>query len=180
MTPRDRFKPGTVYVTYIAASAEAVWQALVDRTFTQQYFFGLSIDIEPRAGGAFRLLMPDGAVHVTGEVAEWSPPRRLDVTWQVAGMKGFDALPACLVSYEIEPAGACVRLTMTESHSWSIPDAILQGGRSGWPQILSSLKSLLETGEPLRIETRGPPPGFLAAVEDAVAKKAWLQERDRP
>ncbi|RTL61387.1 MAG: ATPase [Hyphomicrobiales bacterium] len=176
MTSRERFKPGTVYVTYIAAAPEAVWQALVDRTFTQQYFFGLSIDIEPRTGGAFRLLMPDGSAHVTGDVIAWEPPRRLDVTWQVAGMKGFDALPACLVSYEIEPAGACVRLTMTESHSWAIPEAILQGGRSGWPQILSSLKSLLETGKPLQIEKKDPPAGFLAAVEHAVATKPWLRE----
>ena len=61
-------------------------------------------------------------------------------------MAEFRELPACLVTYEIEQAGGAVKLTITEAHSWDIPDAILQGGRMGWPAILSSLKSVLETG----------------------------------
>ena len=59
------------------------------------------------------------------------------------------ALPDCLVTHDIEWAGGCVRLTMTESHLSDVPDAILSGGRAGWPAILSSLKSVLETGKPL-------------------------------
>jgi len=55
-----------------------------------------------------------------------------------------------------------------------VPDAILQGGRSGWPKILSSLKSVLETGKPLSIENSGPHPDFVAAVEGAIAEKPWL------
>jgi uncharacterized protein YndB with AHSA1/START domain len=175
MTDIERFKPGTVYVTYIAATPEMIWRALTDPAFTRQYFFGLSIDVEPKTGGAFRLLTPDGSVHVSGKVIEWSPPRRLCLSWLVAGMKGFGELPECLVSYDIEPAGGSVRLTMTESHSWAVPDGILQGGRMGWPKILSSLKSLLETGEALVIENRGPPTGFVEAVQDAIVEKPWLK-----
>ena len=70
------FKPKTVYVTYIASTPEKVWQALTDPAFTRQYFFGFSIEVEPREGGAFILRMPDGSVHMTGRVVEWSPPRR--------------------------------------------------------------------------------------------------------
>ena len=55
--------------------------------------------------GAFRLLMPDGSTHVSGEVLEWSPPHRLCVTWRVAGMKDFSELPECLISYEVVQAG---------------------------------------------------------------------------
>ena len=61
------------------------------------------------------------------------------------------ALPECLVTYDIEQAGEAVRLTMTEAHQWDIPEAMLSGGRAGWPAILSSLKSVLETGKPLSI-----------------------------
>jgi uncharacterized protein YndB with AHSA1/START domain len=77
----SKFKPKTVYVTYIAAPAENVWQALIDPAFTRQYFFGFAIEIEPRSGGSFRLLAHDGSTHVSGDVLEWSPPRRLCVTW---------------------------------------------------------------------------------------------------
>ena len=54
------FKPRTVYVTYIAAAPGKVWQALTKPEFSKQYFFGFAVDIEPRAGGRFRLLWPDG------------------------------------------------------------------------------------------------------------------------
>jgi len=173
MTGVAKFKPKTVYVTYIAAAPEKVWEALTRPEFTRQYFFGFAIDLEPRTGGAFRLLAPDGGTHVSGEVVEWAPPHRLTVTWRAAGMKDFGELPECLVSYEIAPAGGSVRLTMTESHSWEVPEAILRGGQSGWPKILSSLKSVLETGRPLSIET-GMPEGFVEAVKKAVAEKPWL------
>ena len=89
--------------------------------------------------------------HINGEVVEWSPPRRFHCAWVVKACRASTRCQACLVTYAIEQAGEAVRLTMTEAHSWDIPDAILSGGRSGWPAILSSLKSLLETGNPLSI-----------------------------
>jgi uncharacterized protein YndB with AHSA1/START domain len=168
-----RFTPKTVYVTYIDAPTEKVWQALIDPAFTRQYFFGFAIDIEPRTGGSFRLLAGDGSTHVSGEVLEWSPPRRLAVTWRVAGMEEFGELPECLISYEIEQAGGCVRLTMKESHSWEVPEGVLKGGAAGWPQILSGLKSVLETGKPLSIKAEMPD-GFVEAVKKAAAEKPWL------
>jgi uncharacterized protein YndB with AHSA1/START domain len=163
MVDVSKFKPNTVYVTYIAATPEKVWQGLTDPGFTRQYYGGLAVDVEPKAGGSFRMLTPDGGVHISGEVVEWLPPRRFSCTWLVESMPGFAALPACLVSYDIEQTGEAVRLTMTEAHSWDIPDAILSGGRQGWPAILSSLKSLLETGVPLTIKMT-PPQEMLEAV----------------
>ena len=151
----SKFKPKTVYVTYIAAPPEAVFEALTRAKFTKQYFGGFAIDVEPRSGGAFRMLAPDGSVHITGTVVDWSPPRRFACTWTMASMPQYE-LPDCLVSYDIEPAGDCVRLTMTEAHQWDIPDAILSGGRAGWPAILSSLKSVLETGRPLSVKLEQP------------------------
>ena len=174
MVDVSRFKPSTVYVTYIASTPEKVWQALTDPAFTRQYFGGFAIDVEPKEGGAFFLRYPDGRVHMSGRVIAWSPPRRFACTWVVEGMAEFRELPECLVTYEIEQSGGAVKLTMTEAHSWDIPDAILAGGRSGWPAILSSLKSVLETGKPLDIKM-APPDGMVEAVRQAVAEKAWLK-----
>jgi hypothetical protein len=83
-------------------------------------------------------------------------------------------LPVCLVTYEIEQTGGAVKLTMAESHSWDIPDAILQGGRTGWPAILSSLKSVLETGKPLELKM-APPTELMEAVKQAVATRVWVR-----
>ena len=106
-------------------------------------------------------------------MVEWSPPRRLVCTWTVEGFKEFAELPECIVAYDIEQTGDAVRLTMTESHSWDVPAAILAGGQSGWPAILSNLKSVLETGKPMTIQM-APPTGFMEAVGKAVAEKPWL------
>lgn len=176
MTDAASFVPKTVYVTYIAAAPEQIWQALTDPAFTRHYFSGFAVDVEPRADGHFRLLYPDGRVHIAGRVLEWSPPQRFACTWVVKGMQGFDQLPECIVTYEIEQAGGSCKLTMTESHCWDVPEAILAGGRAGWPAILSSLKSLLETGNALAI-AMAPPPDFMEAVARAVAEKPWLRSR---
>ena len=129
-----RFKPGTVYVTYIASTPEEVWRALTDPAFTRQYFFGFAVEVEPTVGGAYRLKAPDGKVHVRGEVVDWQPPRRFASTWRVEGLPGYGDLPDCLVTYDIEVSGEAVKLTMMEQHSWDIPEAILAGGRAGWPK----------------------------------------------
>ena len=170
----SRFKPRTVYVSYIAATAEQVWQALNDPAYTRQYFFGRSIEMDPIAGNSFILRMPDGRVDVRGELVDWQPRRRLCVTWTVEWIPELRELPACLVSFDIEPAGESVKLTLTEAYSWDVPEAMLSGGRSGWPAILSSLKSLLETGKPLSIVME-PPTGMMAAVKEVLANKPWLR-----
>ncbi|MGI8526002.1 MAG: SRPBCC domain-containing protein [Pseudolabrys sp.] len=54
----------------MAATPERVWQALTDPAFSKQYFFGFAVDVEPKTGGVFKLLYPDGRVHAIGEVVE--------------------------------------------------------------------------------------------------------------
>jgi uncharacterized protein YndB with AHSA1/START domain len=157
------FKPRTVYVTYIASTPEKVWQALTSSEFTRQYFWDRDIELEPKLGGTFALKLPDGKVNVRGKVIGWDPPRKLAVTWKVEWPEDFSKLPECVVTYEIAQAGEAVRLTMTESHSWNVPEAILSGGRMGWPAVLSSLKSLLETGKTLAIKME-PPKEMIEAI----------------
>ena len=160
----DDFKPATVYVIYIASTPEKIWQALSTAEFSKAYFFGNAVEVEQRVGGAYIVRAPDGSLHISGEVIECVSPRRLTVTFNVNWPELIEKLGPTLVSYEIEQAGNAVRLTMTESHDRPISDDILSGGRSGWPAILSSLKSLLETGKPLVVKM-APPQRMLAALK---------------
>ena len=139
----DRFKPTTVYTIYIASTPEKVWQALTSAEFSTKYFLGNSVEVEPRIGGAFIVRTPDGAQHITGEVFDYEPPRKLTVSFNVNWPALIEKLGRTVVTYEIEPAGHAVKLTMSEAHDRPIEDDILSGGRQGWPAILSSLKSLL-------------------------------------
>jgi uncharacterized protein YndB with AHSA1/START domain len=152
----DHFKPTTQYTIYIASTPEAVWEALTSAEFSRKYFFGLSVEADLKVGGAFIVRTPDGSVHISGEVIECAPPRKLTITWNVNWPALVEKLGQTLVTYEIEPAGDAVRLTMTEAHDRPICDDILSGGRQGWPAILSSLKSLLETGESLAVKMEPP------------------------
>jgi uncharacterized protein YndB with AHSA1/START domain len=152
----ENFKPAIVYTIYIASTPEQVWQALTTAEFSRRYFSGLAVEAELKVGGAFIARTPDGAVHISGEVIECDPPRRLTITWNVNWPALIEKLGPTLVTYEIEQAGDAVKLTLVQAHDREIDDDILSGGRQGWPAILSSLKSLLETGDALAIKM--PPP----------------------
>ncbi len=159
----DNFKPSLIYTIYIASTPEKVWQALTSAEFTRKYFFGNAVEVDLRIGGAYIVRTPDGSLHISGEVIECDPPKKLTVTFNVNWPALLEQLGPTLVTYEIEPAGNAVRLTLTEAHDRPIDDDILSGGRTGWPAILSSLKSLLETGEPLVVKME-PPAKMLAAL----------------
>src|SRR5882724_6886572 len=160
-----QFKPAIVYTIYIASTPEKVWQALTTAEFSRKYFSGFAIEADLKNGGAFIARAPDGSVHISGEVIECDPLRKLTVTWNVNWPALVEKLGPTLVTYEIEPAGDAVRLTMLQSHDREISDDILSGGRAGWPAILSSLKSLLETGQAMTIPM-APPERMLAALKD--------------
>jgi uncharacterized protein YndB with AHSA1/START domain len=159
-----KYKPGIVYSIYIGATPEKVWQALTQAEFSRQYFGGLAVEVDERVGGAFVLRAADGSVHISGEVIECERPKKLTVTFNVNWPGLVEALGVELVRYEIEVAGESVRLTMSQLHERPISDDILSGGRQGWPAILSSLKSLLETGRALTIPMQ-PPREMLEALK---------------
>jgi uncharacterized protein YndB with AHSA1/START domain len=158
------FKPAIVYTIYIATTPEKVWEALTSAEFSRQYFSGHAVEVDQRIGGAFIMRTPDGGLHISGEVIECEPPRKLTITFNVNWPALVEKLGPTLVTYEIEQAGDAVKLTMLQSHDRDISDDILSGGREGWPAILSSLKSLLETGNALTIQMQ-PPERMLAALK---------------
>ena len=161
----DEFKPLTVYTIYIASKPEQVWEALTSAEFSRKYSSGFAVETEPRLGGSFTVHAPDGSLHITGEVLEYAPPRKLTVSWNINNWSDIvKKLGATVVTYEIEPAGEAVRLTMSERHDRPLSDDILSGGRQGWPAILSSLKSLLETGRAPQIKM-APPQRMLEALK---------------
>lgn len=91
-------------------------------------------------------------VDIVGRVVESSPPRRLVLTWADPG-DADDETKHSRVTFEIDPFFDSVRLTVT--HEELEPDSeMLQGIIQGWPAVLSSLKTLLETGKPLTATTR--------------------------
>ena len=158
-----KFRPTMVYTIYIASTPEKVWEALTSAEFSRKYFFGNAVEVDERVGGAYVLRQPDGSVHISGEVVECEPPSKLTATFNVNWPALIEKLGPTLVSYEIASAGETVRLALTESHDRPIEDDILSGGRQGWPAILSSLKSLMETGQALSIKME-PPQRMLAAL----------------
>ena len=140
----DRF----VYVTYIRTTPEKLWEALLQPEFTRQYWSGVWADCEWKKSSPWKLLFPDGRVADTGEVLEIEPPRRLVLKWRNEFMPEMKAEGYSRCTIELEPQGQVVKLTITHEID-KTGSKFIQAVSGGWPSILSSLKSMLETGEPL-------------------------------
>ena len=140
----DRF----VYVTFIRSTPEKIWEALTQPAFQRQYWFGMHIDSDFKAGASWKLQFEDGRVADEGEVLESDPPRRLVISWRHRMRPELTAEGEARASFEIEPAEGSVKLTVLHEIDRS-DSKLIQAVSGGWPSILSSLKSLLETGEPL-------------------------------
>src|SRR5262249_61292422 len=112
---------------------------------------------EWKRGAPWKILAPDGRVADSGEVLEIEPHRRLVLSWRNQLFPETHAEGYSRLTYELETVGESVKLTVV--HEIDKPDSKLIGmGSNGWPHILASLKSLLETGESLA-ETRHWPEG---------------------
>ena len=137
-----------VYVTYIRTTPEKVFEALTKPEVTRQYW-GLENISDWKPGSAWKHQSADGSrtVRLLGEVIESTPPRRLVITWAFP-QEAADKAKRTRVSFDIEGLENMVRLTVT--HDELEPGSEMDKGiREGWPRVLSSLKSFLETGKPL-------------------------------
>ena len=150
-----------VYTTYIDTTPERLWEALTAPAFTRRYW-GVAFESEWTAGST--MIWEEGGNRIADPeqvVLEYDPPRRLAYTWhtftpewaQAAGV-GEDVLaavtaePRSKVTFDIEPVGAIVKLTVV--HGGFAPDSTVREMISqGWPELLSNLKTLLETGDTL-------------------------------
>jgi len=147
-----------VYVTYIRTTPEKLWKALIDPEFTRKYWVETWQDSDWKPGSPWKIMMVDGRVADSGEIVEFDPPKKLALTWRNEFKPELRVEGYSRLTYELEPVGESVKLTLI--HEMDKPDSKLIGAVStGWPHILSSLKSLLETGESLA-ETRKMPKGL--------------------
>lgn len=146
-------KPSFVYVVYIESTPEQVWHALTDADLTARYWghSNVSDGWRPGSGWEHRRTDGSGIADVVGLVLVSDPPRRLVTTWGLPPGSDSDGDPdlaaASRVTFEIEPYGGIVRLTVT--HQGLRSDSEFETAAHGWAAVLSNLKSLLETGHPL-------------------------------
>lgn len=140
--------PDFVYSIYIGAPAARVWDALIDRDLTKEYW-GHHNRSEWTRGARWEHVRTtaDGKVDIVGTVIEIDPPRRLVVSWVGPSNEG-NAGKTSRVTYELTPNGeeTLLRVTHSELEPGSEMDASV---REGWVAVLSNLKTLLETGRPL-------------------------------
>jgi len=144
-------KPEFLYVIYIETTPEKLWQALTDGDFTERYWFGMRLRSDWKVGSSFEMVRSDGSVSDAGKVVESDPPRRLAYTFiNLSDEYKNELLP--LATFVLEPFGKLVKLTLTHQ-GFTEGGKFLSAVSQGWPAVLSSLKSVLETGQPLDIPT---------------------------
>lgn len=143
-----------LYVTYIRITPDKLWQALTTPEFTRAYWFGSWQDCAWQKHATWKLMLPDGKVGDTGEVIEIEPGRKLVLTWRNEFRPELREEGYSRATFEIETVGDTVKLSVV--HEIDVPQSkLIDAVSGGWPAVLSSLKSYLETGTALeRTNTR--------------------------
>jgi uncharacterized protein YndB with AHSA1/START domain len=143
-------KTSFVYVTYIRSTAEKVFEAITKPEVARRYWGHENVsDWTP--GAAWQHVRTDEqrTVDLVGKVVEHSPPTRLVITWANAS-QAADPASYSRVSFDIVEYDDMVRLTVTHD-DLEAGSGMDKGIRHGWPIVLSSLKSLLETGQAIDV-----------------------------
>jgi uncharacterized protein YndB with AHSA1/START domain len=150
-------KSSFVYVTYIRTTPAKLWQALTEPAFTRQYWLGAYQESEWKQGSPWKLLFEDGSVADAGEILEIDPHKRLVIRWRNEFLPEFKAEGYTRCTFEIEQTGETTKLAIAHVAEADGPHKLIEKGVSnGWPMILASLKSLLETGKALPPEDLRP------------------------
>jgi uncharacterized protein YndB with AHSA1/START domain len=143
-----------VYQIYIAATPEQVWAAITDSEWTRRYFHGTSYVEPPEQGRHYRTVVADGRPAVDGLVEEMQPPSmgrsgRFVQTWHTLYDPDLATEPASRVEWTVEQAGeGLTRVRLVHGNLEQSP-LTWENVKDGWVWILNSMKTLLETGQPL-------------------------------
>ena len=145
-------RPAQVYTVFIRAPREKVWDAITRPEFTRRYFFESEAS-RPWKVGETQLFIENGTnrLLVEGEVIEYDRPRRLVHGWLVHYDPEMTAEGPSRVTYELEEKGGVTRLTAIHD-DFPSGSKVYDNVAGGWMWVLSGLKSLVETGEPLKAE----------------------------
>ena len=138
--------PKLVYATYIRTTPEKLWAAITKPEFTRQYWAGLANVSDWKTGSSWQHVTKGEKpeIYITGKVLESTPPRRLVLTWADPD----DTADESRVTFEIEAMEDEVRLTVIHG-DFKAGSTMVEKVSGGWPRVLSSLKSFLETGKGL-------------------------------
>jgi uncharacterized protein YndB with AHSA1/START domain len=144
-----------VYVTFIRTTPEKLWRAMTEPEFTRQFWMNTTQESEWKPGASWRIAKPNGESADSGEVVEIDPPRKLVLTWQNHLFPEMNAEGFSRLTYQLEEQGDMVKLTVT--HEMDRSDSkFIKAVSNGWPVILASLKSFLETGNALEATRHWP------------------------
>lgn len=145
--------PKHVYEVYIRTTPQKLWDAITKPEMTRQYFYKSSVKSDWKVGSPVLHVSEEGKSMIEGKVLEVDPPRRLVTTFasQMLGGSGeYKNDRASRVTWEIEPRGDTCKLTLVHD-DFDGETATYKSVGPGWNPVLSGLKTLLETGQPLVI-----------------------------
>lgn len=134
------------YEVVIKSPVTAIWQAITDGTLTQKYFFHTQVRSDWAAGSAITYYNEDGSLSSQGVILAIEPQRLLQATFEPLWLE--EKKEPSVVNWEIQSLGETTLLTLTQS---KIDSATFEEMHTGWVFVVSSLKSLLETGEALPV-----------------------------
>jgi len=134
-----------VYVTYILTTPEKLFEAITKPEIARRYWGHENVS-DWKAGSTWEHIRANDerTVELVGTVIEVSPPTRLVISWANAS-QAADPANHSRVTFEIEEYETMVRLTVTHD-DLEVGSGMANGVTQGWPAVLSSLKSFLETG----------------------------------
>ena len=141
-------KPDQIYTTYIKTTPEKLWAAITNPEFARQYWGGNANISDWKKGSTWQHVAKDknDAVYVVGKVLESTPSKQLVLSWAEPANTADESR----VTFNIEPVADMVRLVVT--HGNFKPGSMMADKvAGGWPLVLSSLKSYLETGNAIDI-----------------------------
>lgn len=137
------------YDIYIAAPIGKVWKGIVDGEMTKHYVYGTRLRTTLEKGAAYSYLGDGDFNVVDGEILEVEPEKKLVMTWRAHWDEAVSKDRPSRVSYELSPAGKSTTKLRVLHDDFDGATATYKGSVEGWPLMLSSLKSLLETGSAL-------------------------------
>jgi uncharacterized protein YndB with AHSA1/START domain len=143
---RLEYRMEKVFEIYIKTTPERLWEAIIDNEMRRKYNFGVGVSSDWSAGSEYTASVPGVVEIAKGENLEVDPPRRLVQSFNALWSDDVKAEGTSRVTWEIEPVGDSCQLTVTHDQLREDANDQIYGG---WPQILSGLKTLLETGESL-------------------------------
>jgi uncharacterized protein YndB with AHSA1/START domain len=139
-----------IFEIYIKTTPERLWEAITDPGLRAAYSFGVETHSDWTPGSTYTASVPGVVDIAAGENLEVDPPRRLVQSFDALWSDDVKAEGTSRVTWEIEPVGDSCKLVVTHDQMREDAHPEIWGG---WPQILSGLKTLLETGE--RLTTPG-------------------------